>query len=131
METARRLDPDAAALFRMKIDPITLPDDIPAALDQVAGYLREIKRNGDRAVWTDFDGWQRPGPKGAANWQLSGYWQTPEYLEGLEDIWRECLRLKAVHVKQQRDYRRGAWRWHFLSAFIAVIIYAALTHAFR
>lgn len=56
-----------------------LPDDPAAALRKIAGYLRTARTDGSRAVRHDGE--------------TLGYWQTPEWLDGLSDIAGECERV--------------------------------------
>jgi hypothetical protein len=66
---------------------------VAAALSEVAGYLREARRDSARAV-KDKTG------------EVLGYWQTPEWLQGLSEIGRECQRiadeLNAVQINQKK-----------------------------
>ncbi len=64
-------------------DPMTLDTDEPKeALRQIAGYLRCVTVNKDRAV--------------IKNGEIVGYFQTEEYLKGLLEIADECDRIIAV-----------------------------------
>lgn len=67
-------------------DPIELPDDPLAALGEIKGYLRSLNKTEHRAV-------RDP----VITSDIWGYWQTPEWLDGLLDIANECERIIATH----------------------------------
>lgn len=94
-------------------DHITLPDDKPAALSFVASYLRETRRDGTRAVWEHGDGREH---------DLRGYWQTPEYLDGLEDIARECERIVKAHADNRKARELFEHRL-LIGAGVAVLLF--------
>nr|BDD48048.1 hypothetical protein 2 [Pseudomonadaceae bacterium] len=71
-------------------DPIDLDDNPAVAFREIAGYLRSINMTNER-VHID-------KPFG----EVVGYWQSPEYLQGLLDIANECIR-HAEQLEQQGD----------------------------
>ncbi|MBF4338952.1 hypothetical protein, partial [Vibrio anguillarum] len=60
-------------------NPLKISNDPFEALDEISSYLKHISYSYDRRV-NDVDG-------------LIGYWQTPEYIQGIVDIVRECKRI--------------------------------------
>ncbi|HBN6882692.1 TPA: hypothetical protein L3302_003435 [Vibrio cholerae] len=64
--------------------PFVLPNDPLAALEEIASYLSAINYQKSHAVIANEDG-EEP--------YLKGYWQTPEYLQGCQDIVSECRRI--------------------------------------
>ncbi|EOX3117483.1 hypothetical protein ACPFMY_000322 [Vibrio cholerae] len=64
--------------------PFVLPNDPLAALEEIASYLSAINYQKSHAVTANEDG-EEP--------YLKGYWQTPEFLQGCQDIVSECRRI--------------------------------------
>jgi len=58
---------------------IKLSNDPKEALKEVASYLRTAKRTNDRRVIQDGE--------------VVGYWQCPDWIDGLHQIAEECERL--------------------------------------
>jgi hypothetical protein len=65
---------------------ITLPDDQKLALQEIASYIRSVRDGRDRAHWQD---------EGMGRVELAGYWQTPEWIEGLKQCAAEAERVAA------------------------------------
>jgi len=62
-------------------DKIVLSNDPKIALAEIAGYLSSINYHRSHAVFDADDKY------------LLGYWQTPEYLQGIVDIKLEIERI--------------------------------------
>lgn len=82
----------------MRTETVTLPDDPRCALAEIAGYLRTMDRSEYRAVFetspTSVGVHYSLGPKREFwNPDPEGYWQTAEWLAGLQDLAAECDRL--------------------------------------
>lgn len=91
--------------------PITLPDDPIEALKEIGGYLATLRMDEERTV-SDPDDKENP----------FGYWQTPEWLNGLHEIRQECRRIvqSAPSVLTPIAYRlpwthylNGDPKWNF------------------
>lgn len=72
------------------MDPMTLQDDPFEALHEIASYLGSLSKSSDRAV--------RPNGE-----EIEGYWQTDEWLSGLEEIASECARIIKLHEPPPRS----------------------------
>lgn len=93
-------------------NPLKISNDPFEAIDEISSYLEHIRYSYDRRV-SDNDG------------SLLGYWQTPEYLQGVVDIVLECKRilsttqavnydeLKACAVMNFVNVIRGAYEAGF------------------
>jgi hypothetical protein len=68
--------------------PITLPDDPKLALQEIASYIRSVRDGRDRAHY------QADDPQGLVS-ELAGYYQTPEWIEGLKQCAAEAERVAA------------------------------------
>lgn len=111
----------------MDADHITLPDDPRAALRFIASYLREVRRDDARRITKI-----QVTPDGMIP-ELAGYWQTPEYLDGLDDIVRECDRIESERLANTEQWATFEYRC-MIAVGVAVLLFivvGTLYYAFR
>lgn len=62
--------------------PLTIPDNAEEAFRHVADYLDSARCDRERVV--------------KENGELIGYWQTPEWFDGLKELAKECRRVRGI-----------------------------------
>lgn len=84
-------------------DPIKLNDDPLKALGEVSGYLSSINYGKQHEVIESDDGTP----------YVVGYWQTPEYLQGIVEIHQECKRIINLHAPEENEETSQVRQVHF------------------
>lgn len=68
---------------------VRLTNEAGAALSEVAGYLRTVRKGSDRKHY------QNIGPEGLGK-ELVGFWQTEEWIDGLLALADEAERVSRL-----------------------------------
>ncbi|ARN69164.1 hypothetical protein FORC36_4647 (plasmid) [Vibrio vulnificus] len=83
---------------------LVLSDDPKKALKEIASYLRSVNTSPDRVVTETYD-CECGEPQRCdceKESEIVGYWQTPEYLEGLMEMADECERISSPASEESK-----------------------------
>jgi hypothetical protein len=79
---------------------LILSDDPTQALREIASYLQTVRKDPSRRHY------EKTGPEGLGK-EFAGYWQTPEWVEGLIFLYHEAIRVAALQSSRTTTQMEG------------------------